>query len=309
MPEAVKERRRGRRRKSFAPQASIRRRKGFDGNAMETVMKTSNRRVRGVLVAIVPTFCLALGAAESRAAFCEPKTSSDAAELRTVELAIEVFENSHTNMDWKVESGAFHDALSKVQAMKSDSLRTQMALRMVDALTVVRTNNWEGEWFRLHIRIENFDTLLAFVFKDMQLAPDKYIVPIWGSRVKMLKSLKDELSIYADAVDPNAGMGNSSGKIPIIQGPKSMDEFAAWRRERRRMWLEEQKKKEPLEKRWSYARELKREIAEFEHLHFEQRARVLRRNCGKLPPSQQEALIKEIEAALGHKVKWDAGPE
>ena len=267
-------------------------------------MNTNSHQSRNLFVGIASAFCLVLCGAEPRTDFGESKTSDDAAELRTVELAIEVFENSHTNMDWKVESGAFHDALSKVQAMKSDSLRTQMALRMVDALTVVRTNNWEGEWFRLHIRIENFDTLLAFVFKDMQLAPDKYIVPIWGSRVKMLKSLKDELSIYADAVDPNAGMGNSSGKIPIIQGPKSMDEFAAWRRERRRMWLEEQKKKEPLEKRWSYARELKREIAEFEDMHFEKRASALRRNCDKLPPEQREILLKEVEAVLGRQPKW-----
>ena len=257
-----------------------------------------------LLVAIVPTFCLALGAAESRGDMAVP--SDDAAELRTVELAIEVFENSHTNMDWKVESGAFHDALSKVQAMKSDSLRTQMALRMVDALTVVRTNNWEGGWFRLHIRIENFDTLLSFVFKDAQIGHDRYIKQIWESRAKMLKTLKDELAIYADAVDPNAGVGNPSGKIPIIQGPKSMDEFAAWRRERRRLWSEEQKKKEPLEKRWSYARELKREIAEFENLHFERRVFCLRMDSEKLSPVQREAVIKEVESALGHKVKWES---
>ena len=263
-----------------------------------------NHQARDLFVGIASAFCLVLCGAELRADFCEPKTFDDAEELRAAEHAIEIFENSHTNMNWGVESGAFHDALSKVQAMKSDSLRTQMALRMVDALTVVRTNNWEGGWFRMHVRIRNFETLLAFVFKDMHLAPDKYIKPIWESRAKMLKSLKDELAIYADAVDPNAGMGNSSGKIPIIQGPKSMGEIAAWRRERRRLWLEEQKKKEPLEKRWVYARELKRETAEFEDMHFEKRASALRRNCNKLPPDQREILLKEVEAVLGRPPKW-----
>ena len=185
----------------------------------------------------------------------------------------------------------FVAVLEEIKAVQPEQQRMKLLSQCVDTLFLIKTNQWieVSGWDSVAMRRHLLEAALHIADGD------RNILFRWSCRIKMLKSIKKELSFYDDERTMTT---NCTAKIKVINC-----EFTTEDLYRVKTSLRNKSEAESRERnRRLYSEHLKYEIRNYEKYFFDRD--MLQNDCARMSRIDQCNLMAMVREELGRYPKW-----
>lgn len=215
---------------------------------------------------------------------------------KNIELAIHGFGELLTNAN-ESASHDFFAILGEIKDIKQKASQMELISKLIEPIFNTPKDMWKYER-RFLIQGDR----VSYLGKAMRsIETDIDIVSKWRNYIRLLQSMKAELSLYANVQHPDAyrnrwiALANEdlkrkikelgTNKNIIISGPVPIS-----------------KEEREASAKWSYKRRLIFDIDRYGKMYFD--SLVLQDDYRKLPKEEQKILIEMVREGLGRYPKW-----